>query len=78
MKFQLWVPLSQKLISLLMYEDHPESKERLRIQSAHLFYCSRSLISGVQCNVEKLPHAVVRWALSRGKCRDSCGHGCAD
>ena len=30
------------------YEGHPESKERLRIQSAHLFCCSRSLVSGVQ------------------------------
>ena len=27
----------------------------------HLFRCSRSLVSGVQCDVEKLPHAVVRW-----------------
>ena len=34
------------------YEGHPESKERLRIQSAHLFCCSRSLVSGVQCDVE--------------------------
>ena len=34
--------------------------------------------SGVHCDVEKLPHAVVHWTLSRGKCRDSCGHGCAD
>ena len=54
-----------------MYESHPESKERLRIQSAHLFCCSRSL-------VEKLPHAVVRRNLSRGRCRDICGYGCAD
>ena len=37
---------------LKMYEDHPESKERLRIQSVHLFCCSWSLVSGVQCNVE--------------------------
>ena len=43
-----------------------------------LFCCSRSLVSGVQCVVEKLPHAVVRRTLSRGKCRDSCGYGCAD
>ena len=28
------------------------SKERLRIQSAHLVCCSRSLVSGVQCDVE--------------------------
>ena len=35
-----------------MYEGHPESKERLRIQSAHLFCCSRSLVSGVKCDVE--------------------------
>ena len=36
----------------LKYEGHPESKERLRIQSAHLFCCSRSLVSGVQCDAE--------------------------
>ena len=34
------------------YEGHPESKERLRMQSVHLFCCSRSLVSGVQCDVE--------------------------
>ena len=38
------------------YEAHPES---LYIQSAHLFCCDLSLVSGVQCDVEKLPHAVV-------------------
>ena len=43
-----------------MYEGNPESKERLCIQFAHLFFCSRSLVSGVQCDVESLPHAVVR------------------
>ena len=62
----------------LMYEGHPESKERLRIQSAQLFCCSRSLVSGVHYDVENFPHAVVCRILSRGKCRDSCGHGCAD
>ena len=36
------------------------------------------ICSGVQCDVEILPHAVVRRTLSRGKCRDSCGHGSAD
>ena len=36
-----------------MYENHPESKERLRIHSAHLLCCSRSLVSGVQRDVEK-------------------------
>ena len=36
-----------------MYEGHPESKERLCIQSTHLFCCSQSLVSGVQCDVEK-------------------------
>ena len=60
------------------YEGHPESKSRLRIQSVHPFCCSQSLVSGVQCDVEKLPHAVVRRTLSRGKCKDSCGHGYAD
>ena len=35
------------------YEGHPESKERLCIQSMHLFCCSRSPVSGVQCDVEK-------------------------
>ena len=34
------------------------------MQSAHLFCCSRSLVSGVQCNVEKLPHAAVHCTLS--------------
>ena len=34
-----------------IYESHPESKEHLRIQYAHLFYCSRSLVSGFQCDV---------------------------
>ena len=43
-----------------------------------MFCCSQSLVSGVQCDVEKLPHAVVRRTLSHGKCRGSCGHGCAD
>ena len=63
---------------ILKYKGHSESKERLHIQSAHLFCCSRSLFSGVQCDVEKVPHAVVHRTLSRGKCRYSCGHGCAD
>ena len=44
------------------------------VQSAHLFCCSRSLVSGVQGDVENLPHAVVRRTLSHGKCRDSCGY----
>ena len=43
-----------------MYEGHPESKERLRTRSVHLFCCSRLLVSGVQCDVEKLSHAVLR------------------
>ena len=34
------------------YEGHPGSKEHLRIQSAHLFCCNRSLVSGVQYDVE--------------------------
>ena len=58
----------------LLYEGHPESKERLRIQSAHLFCCSRSLVSGVQCDVEKLPHAIERGILSRVKSRYNCGY----
>ena len=36
------------------------------------------LVYGVQCDVEKLPDAVVCRTLSRGNCGDSCGHGCAD
>ena len=36
------------------------------------------IVSSVQCDVEKLPHAVVRRTLSRGKCRGNCGHCCAD
>ena len=35
-----------------MYGGHPESNERLRIQSAHLFCCSRSLVSNIQYDVE--------------------------
>ena len=69
---------SLSYIIVTYYEGHPESKELLRIQSAHLFCCSRSLVSDVQCDVEKLPHVVVSRTLSRGKCRDSCGHGYAD
>ena len=57
---------------------HPESKERLRVKSEHLFCCSRSLISGVQCDDVKLSHAVVCRTLSRGKCEDSCSHVCTD
>ena len=36
----------------LKYEGHPGSKEHLRIQSVHLFCCSLSLVSGVQCDFE--------------------------
>ena len=32
------------------------------------------LVSGVHCDVETLPHAVVRLTLSRGTCRDSYGY----
>ena len=32
------------------------------------------MISGVQCDVEKLPHAVVRRTLARGTFRDSWGY----
>ena len=67
-----------RILKFRYYEGHPESKERLRIQSAHLFCCSRSLVSGVRCDVEKLPHAVIRRIFQRGKCRDSCGLGGAD
>ena len=37
-------------------------------------------IIGFWCSVWcwKLPHAVVRRTLSRGKCREICGHSCAD
>ena len=37
-------------------------------------------ITGFWCSVlcRKLPHEVVRRTMSRGKCRDSCGHGGAD
>ena len=34
-----------------MYESDTENKERFHIQSKHLFCCSRSLVSGVQCDV---------------------------
>ena len=38
------------------------------------------LIIGFWCSVWcwKLTHAAVRRTLSRGKCRDSCGHACTD
>ena len=65
-------------IGIPIYGGHPEIKERLRMQSAHLFCCKRSLDSGVQCAAEKLPHTVVRQSLSRGKCRDNCGYSCVD
>ena len=48
----------------ITYEDHRESKERLRIQSAQLLCCSRSFVSGIQCDVEKFPHAVVAVAIA--------------
>ena len=64
-----------------LYERHPQSKERLRIQSAHLFCCDRSLVSGVQCDVENClmqlyvePCHVV--GAERG--RESCGYSYAD
>ena len=39
----------------MRFEAHPESKDSLCIQSAHLFCCSRSLVSGVQCDDEICP-----------------------
>ena len=45
---------SARLSRTQIYEGHPESKERLRIQSVHLFCCSRSLVSDVEYDVEKL------------------------
>ena len=60
-----------------IYEGHPESKECLRIQSAHLFCCSRALVSDVQCDVESCLMQLYL-DLARGKCRDSRGHGCVD
>ena len=63
-RFLLWfteiIPSIRRYITSLLincyvrYEGHPRSKERLHIQSAHLFCCSRSLVSDVQCDVEKL------------------------
>ena len=38
--------------SCVLYEGHPESIEHLCIQSTHLFCCSWSLVTGVQCDVE--------------------------
>ena len=71
-----WFKITSQTMSsyckIIIYECHPESKEPLRIQSAHLFCCSRSMVFGVQCDVEKLSHALVRRSLSRGKCRDNC------
>ena len=51
----IWTPIMNYdlLIGILIYESHPESKERLCIQSSHLFCCSWSLASGVQRDVEK-------------------------
>ena len=47
----MWLQL-RRYHDWLKYEGHPEIKERLRIQSAHLFCCSRSIVSSVQCDVE--------------------------
>ena len=43
-------------------------------------YRPRTCFIGFWCSVccWKLPHAVVCRTLSRGKCRNSCDHGCAD
>ena len=40
------------IIQSKLNEGHPERKERLYIQSGHLFRCSRLLVSGIQCDVE--------------------------
>ena len=66
--------MQQKSPSATLYEGNSENKEHLHIQSTHLFCCRRQLVSGVECDDEKLPHAVVRWTFSRGKCRHSCGY----
>ena len=60
------------------YEGHPESKESLHIQSEKPVLLQP--IIGFWCSVWcwKLSHAVAHQTLSHGKCRDSCGHGCAD
>ena len=59
------------------YESHPESKERLRIQSARLFCCSRSWVQ-VFSVMLKIDSFSCTSDLVTCKCRDSCGHGCAD
>ena len=44
----------------MFYEDHPESKECMRIQSEQLFCCS------VKCDVESCPMKFLSWTLSVG------------
>ena len=39
-------------IRYCIYKGHPEIKERLRIQSAHMFCCNRSLVSGIERDAE--------------------------
>ena len=45
-------PITVLYFDFVLYEGHPENKERLRIRSAHLFCCSRSLVSDVQTDAE--------------------------
>ena len=68
------------LETMVKYEGHPKSKQRLRIQSAHLFCCSWSLDSSIQCDIENclMQLYVGPCHVERGKCRDNCGHGCVD
>ena len=47
-----WVPLKLIFGKNRKYEGHPENK-RLSTQFAQLFCCSRSLVSGIQCDFEK-------------------------
>ena len=53
--------LYESLLRDITYKGHLESKERLRIQSAHLLCYSRSLVSGVQGDVEKLLMQLYVW-----------------
>ena len=45
--------LIKKPLYNAIYEGHPESKECFCVQSAYVLCCSRPLVSGAECDVEK-------------------------
>ena len=69
----MWQSLHQ---TLQCYEGYPEGTLAHTVRTPVLL----QPITGFWCSVWrwKLPHAVVCRTLSPGRCRESCGHGCAD